>query len=92
MLKKICLSPEMVQESLYAFSYDLENKLVKPHAVLFSFIMGILIKGNVYLPKSPNYENPQQKARRLYLAKIEQEKAKNLKKHCLMRLMRDIGK
>ena len=68
---------EMIQDAIYAFSYDLQKKAVNPKNPLNMF-MSVMKKG-LYAPASPDYENPQVKAMRLYLEKrkgIEQEKAK----------------
>lgn len=70
------LSPQVVQDSIYAFAFDLQenNKAKSIKGDLINFFMGILRNGKPYLPPS-NYESPQDKAMRLYLEnkrKIEQ--------------------
>lgn len=73
------LSPEQVQASINAFAFDLnENaraKKITQDAV--SFFMGILRKGNLYIPPS-NYESPDDKAMRLYSERMREiEKARS---------------
>jgi predicted transcriptional regulator len=61
------LSVEMVQSSIYAFAFDLEenNKGKNISGDPLSYFMGILRKGMPYTPSS-NYESPRDKALRLY--------------------------
>lgn len=61
------LSSEIVQDSIYAFAFDLQEngkeKSIKGDPI--NFFMGILRTGRVYTFPS-NYESPQDKALRLY--------------------------
>jgi len=61
-------SPDIVQNSIYAFAFDLENndkaKTLKKDPI--NFFMGILRRGMPYAPPD-NYEHPKDKATRLYL-------------------------
>jgi len=73
------LSPEITQNSIYAFAFDLqENEKIKAiKGDPINFFMGILRNGKPYTPPS-NYESPQDKAMRLYLEQmrlIEQKRA-----------------
>jgi len=72
------LSPQIVQDSIYAFAFDLKEngkaKSIKADPI--NFFMGILRNGRVYTFPS-NYESPQDKSMRLYREskrKIEQER------------------
>jgi len=72
------LSPEMVQDSIYAFAFDLQenNKAKTIKGDMINFFMGILRTGRIYTFPS-NYESPQDKSLRLYREskrKIEQER------------------
>ena len=62
------LSPDIVQNSIYAFAFDLDNndkaKTLKKDPI--NFFMGILRRGMPYAPPD-NYEHPKDKATRLYL-------------------------
>jgi hypothetical protein len=62
------LTAEVVQESIYAFAFDLENnnkaKMLKTTPL--NYFMGILRSGKPYAPPA-NYESPQDMALRLYL-------------------------
>jgi len=67
------LLPKIVQDSIYAFSFDLveNNKAKELKGQPINFFMGILRKGNPYA--SPvNYESPQDKSMRIY---VEQQRA-----------------
>ena len=61
------LTPEIVQDSIYAFAFDLQEndkaKSIKGDPI--NFFMGILRKVGPYVTPS-NYESPQDKAMRLY--------------------------
>ena len=77
------LLPQAVQDSIYAFSFDLqENDKAKSIKVdPINFFMGILRNGGVYTFPT-NYESPQDKSMRLYLEsrrKIEQMRAETEK-------------
>jgi len=84
-LQKI-LSPDVVQDSIYMFAFDLENtekaKSFKKDAI--SFFMGILRKGSPYTP-SENYEHPKSKAMRLYLEckRKEEQKRESMKQEII---------
>lgn len=70
-------SDETIQDAIYAFSYDLQKKAVNPKNPLNMFMS--IMKKDIYAPVSVDYENPQVKARRLYLEKrrkIEEQKSK----------------
>ena len=69
-------SPEEVQEAIYAFSYDLENKKIKIRNGNdpLHFFMGIMGKGGLYLPTSADYMNPTLRASKLYLEKRKERK------------------
>ena len=64
------LSMEIVQDSIYAFSFDLEhnNKIKFLKSPPLNYFMGILRSGKPYAPPA-NYESPTDKAMRLYLTK-----------------------
>lgn len=67
------LSPEMVQDSIYAFAFDLNhnNKISDIRANPINYFMGILRNGLPYaFPE--NYESPQQLALRKYLESKKQ--------------------
>jgi hypothetical protein len=77
------LSVELVQGSIYAFAFDLQEndkeKNIKGDPI--NFFMGILRNGKPYAPPS-NYESPQDKAMREYkekMLKIEQGRAETEK-------------
>jgi hypothetical protein len=61
------LLPEIVQNSIYAFSFDLveNNKEKELKGQPINFFMGILRKGNPYASPA-NYESPKDKAMRVY--------------------------
>ena len=61
------LSPDIVQHSIYAFAFDLQenNKAKNIKNDPINFFMGILRNGLPYTPPS-NYESPKDKALRLY--------------------------
>jgi hypothetical protein len=72
------LSTEIVQNSIYAFAFDLKHnnkgKTLKTDAV--NFFMGILRNGKPYAPPS-NYYSPQEEAMQRYIKKqreLEQKK------------------
>ncbi len=68
------VSPEQLQESIYAFAFDLnENQKTKSiSGAPLNYFMGILRKG----PYTPpiNYENPEDQQQRLYLEAKEQQR------------------
>ena len=77
------LSAELVQGSIYAFAFDLQEnekgKNIKGDPI--NFFMGILRNGKPYAPPS-NYESPQDKSMREYkekMLKIEQDRAETEK-------------
>ena len=61
------LQPKAVQDSIYAFAFDLQknNKAKTIKGDPLNFFMGILRNGRVYTFPS-NYESPQDKAMRIY--------------------------
>ena len=67
------LTIQMVQDSIYAFAFDLkENDKVKSiKGDTINFFMGILRNGKPYAPPS-NYESPQDKAMRVYLERMRE--------------------
>jgi len=74
------LTPQLVQESIYAFAFDLENnkrrESIKGDPL--NYFMGILRIGKPYAPPS-NYESPQDRAMRYYserMREIEQNRLK----------------
>ena len=72
------LTVSMVQDSIYAFAFDLlENDKAKNiTGDPINYFMGILCKGKPYVPTS-NYESPKDKAIRLYkekMVEIEQKR------------------
>ena len=72
------LSADMVQDSIYAFAFDLQenNKAKTIKSDPINFFMGILRTGKIYTFPG-NYESPQDKSLRLYREnkrKIEQER------------------
>ena len=67
--KKSKLSPEIIQDSIKAFAFDLfENKLIETIKTPLKMIMGLLIKGQPYNPPD-NYESEKDRAMRLYYEK-----------------------
>ena len=62
------LSPTDIQESIYAFAFDLKKnqKAKSLKSPPLNFFMGILRKGIPYAPPD-NYESPEDEARRKYL-------------------------
>jgi hypothetical protein len=73
------LTSEIVQDSIFAFAFDLENnnKTNTLKSSPLNYLMGILRSGKPYAPPS-NYESPQDKAMRLYLEskrQVEQKRA-----------------
>jgi predicted transcriptional regulator len=71
------LSPTIVQDSIYAFSFDLQhnNKKDSLRTNPINYFMGILRSGKPYIPPS-NYESPQDNAMRLYLESKKQSEQK----------------
>ncbi len=67
------LSPQLVQDSIYGFAFDIENndKLKKINKDPISYFMGIVRTGQVYTFSS-NYESPQDKAMRLHLERTRE--------------------
>lgn len=74
--KLTALSPEMIEDSIKAFAFDLEvnNKTEKINGSPLSYFMGILRKGTPYLPPE-NYEDPETKIMRQYIEQKERQKA-----------------
>lgn len=68
------MTPEELQESIYAFAFDLvENQKGKTiTGPPLNYFMGILRKGPYAAPA--NYENPEDRQRRLYLEAKEQQR------------------
>jgi len=65
------LTPDMVQESIFAFAYDLTHNDTKKFATNpLNYFMGILRKGIPYAPPV-GYESPQDAAMRQYLERQE---------------------
>ncbi len=68
--KQNLIEPTVVQESIYAFSFDLKNngkaKLLKKSPI--DFFMGILRNGSVYAPPS-NYKPPKEIALEAFIQK-----------------------
>jgi len=73
------LPPKTVQDSIYAFAFDLQEndraKAIKGDPI--NFFMGIVRNGRPYLPPS-NYESPQDKARRAYLERMREIEQKRV--------------
>ena len=71
------LSSAIVQDSIYAFAFDLQenNKMKVINGDPINFLMGILRKGKPYTPPS-NYESPQDKAMRIYHERMKQKEDK----------------
>lgn len=70
------LTVDVVQDSIYAFAFDLEqnNKQTSLRSSPLNYFMGILRNGKPYAPPG-NYESPADKAMRFYVeSKKEQEK------------------
>jgi hypothetical protein len=67
------LSPQIIQDSIYAFAFDLQknDKLKTIKGDPINFFMGIIRNGKPYVPPS-NYESPQDKAMRLYAEKMKE--------------------
>ncbi len=74
--KQNILSPNVVQDSIYAFSFDLKenNKKKEITGNPINFFMGILRKGLPYTPPD-GYETPQERHMRLYEEKMSKLKA-----------------
>lgn len=72
------VTPEELQESIYAFAFDLsENQKAKSiSGAPLNYFMGILRKGP-YTPPA-NYEDPESRQKRLYLEAKEQQQKKRL--------------
>ena len=82
--KKAILTLPMVQNSIYAFSYDLRNndKIKEIKKSPLEFFLGILLKKNAPYAPPDNYESPKDEALRLYLEKqrvIEKTRAEREK-------------
>lgn len=73
------ITPEILQESIYAFAFDIENnnKIASLKLSPLNFFIGILRKGSPYLPPE-NYESPEEKALRLYIQRKKDLAAKKL--------------
>jgi|GEM_PF-1093828 len=71
------LSSKIVQDSIYAFAFDLEqnNRAKSIKGDVINYFMGILRNGKPYAPPS-NYESPQDRAMRLYTEKMKEIKQK----------------
>lgn len=73
------LFPQVVQDSIYAFAFDLKEngkeKSIKGDII--NFFMGILRNGKPYAPSS-NYESPQDKAVRIYLERMREIEKKRV--------------
>lgn len=78
--KQKILDAQMVQDSIYAFAFDLKNNKKSEGLKLSptNFFMGILRKGEPYLPPE-NYESPQERALRLYSQRRRLEEQKKQK-------------
>lgn len=74
------LSPEMVQDSIHMFAFDLyENKREQNIKTPLNLIMSVLRKGDLYNPPQ-NYESPGDKVLREYHArKKEEERIRKLR-------------
>ncbi|MEI8055604.1 MAG: hypothetical protein WCH10_06425 [bacterium] len=72
------LSPKEVQDSIYAFAFDLKEngKRKEINKDPISFFMGVLRSGGSYLPPS-NYESPQECHRRLYAERMREIEDRN---------------
>jgi predicted transcriptional regulator len=83
------LQPQAVQDSIYAFAFDLQknNKAKNIKGDPINFFMGILRNGRIYTFPS-NYESPQDKAMRLY---AEQRRAIEQKKKLLEKESLDLA-
>jgi len=69
------IETSFIQQSIYAFAYDLETGNAKKITTSpLNFFMGILKRGNIYTPLSKDYIDPQEKARKIFLEKIKQQK------------------
>lgn len=82
------LEPEIVQDSIYAFAFDLEenNKAGSIKGAPLNFFMGILRNGKPYAPPV-NYESPSDKAMRVYLERkemLKKQRAEIEEKSCLL--------
>ena len=70
------MTPEELQESIYAFAFDLtenqKSKVINGSAL--NYFMGILRRGPYAAPA--NYESPEVRQRRLYLEAKEQQHKK----------------
>jgi len=79
--RKSQLTAEMVQESIYAYAFDLKenNKIKQIGSQPINYFMGILVKGMPYAPPD-NYESPHDRALRLF---IEQKRKVQIKKQAL---------
>ncbi len=71
------LTPEMVQDSIFAFAFDLrENGKAKElRGAPLNYFMGTLRKGLAYA-RPPNYETPQEAARRKRLEILQREESR----------------
>ena len=73
------LSHQVVQDSIYAFAFDLtengKSKNIKCDPV--NYFMGILRNGQPYAPPS-NYESPQDKAMRIYTERMQATEQKRV--------------
>ncbi len=74
--KQNILSPKAVQDSIYAFAFDLKENDKKKEitGTPINFFMGILRKGLPYTPPD-SYETPQERHMRLYEEKMSKLKA-----------------
>ena len=74
--KNETLTPDIVQDSIDAFAFDLEEngKAEKIKGSPLAYFMGILRKGVPYIPPE-NYESPEIRAFRKYIEHKERQKA-----------------
>lgn len=82
------LSTEMIQDSIYAFAFDLKynKKSVTLKGSPLNYFMGIVRNGKPYAPPG-NYESPQDREMRLYLErKREIENERTAREEDLMKL------
>lgn len=74
------LTPQMVQDSIHHFAFDLENNKKRETIKIdpINYFMGTLLKGGPFNPPS-NYESPRDRAMRCYserMREIEQRRTK----------------
>ncbi|MGK5088274.1 hypothetical protein WDW86_12010 [Bdellovibrionota bacterium FG-2] len=73
-IRQKLLTPEVVQQSIYAFAFDLRvnGKAKEVRGAPLNYFMGTLRKGIEYAPPE-NYETPQAEARRKRLEYLQRE-------------------